>query len=1044
MKTHFKSYLLKALKITGITLGSILLLLYLLPLLFPGKIGDSVKSWANNNLDGEVRFSKLKLSFFSHFPSLTVSLYDFCLKGSAPYKSDTLVAAKEIAFGINLKQLIFDSKVHIDKIFVSDALMQVLVNENGEANYNVYKSTADSTVSTDTSGTAMKLEKISISNSHFIYNDSSSTVYIDAWGFNYTGTGDLSEAVFDLHSRLNVDAASLYYDGEPYLKNKKLRAQLVTKINTNSLSFVFEKNDLRINKLPVKFIGRFDFLNNGYNLDFTANSTNSKLDDFVTALPPQYLQWHDNTTIKGTTDLLLTLKGKYIVSENIMPELAYSMSIRDGYIKHAGAPLPASNIVLDFNTRLPSLNTDSLQVNIDTLYLNVEKDYASAMLHTVGLANPHINARVNASLDLEQLDKALGLPGVALKGRSSLSFNANGLLASGPNPNSIRHENVLLSIPAFSLEAKLNNGYLKYDSLPQAISNIQLDMKMACPDNDYRNMIFAINNIGAVALNNFIKGHIHISSLEKMLVDAQLKSSINLAEIKNMYPIKDIDLKGMLQIDVQSKGQYDATSKKFPTTVASFNLSDGSIKTAYYPNPVSKIEVKAKATNTDGTLKSQDFIIEPASLEFEGGPFVLQAAFKNFEDIAYDVKAIGVLDIERIYKVFAQKGTDVKGYIKANLRMQGRQSDAVSGRYNRLNNEGTLEVKDIALTTEYLPKPFVIKEGLFAFRQDKMWFNNFKAAYGQSDMQMNGWLQNVLNYALTDNGILKGQFNLNSNYFNVDEWMVYAAEPMADSTTTSVAATESGVVFIPKTLDLAINAHARQVAFNSLNVSNAQGSLLLNNGTLYLKQTGFDIIGSKTIMDARYTAETLNRAAFDFKVDAKDFDIKKAYDSIKLFREMATAAGSAQGVVSLNYAIKGKLDGNMQPIYPSLEGGGVLSVQKVKLKGFKLLNAVSRSTGKDSIANPDVSKVDIKTTIKNNVINLQRFKIKVFGFRLRTEGQTSFDGRLKLRMRLGLPPFGIFGIPMRVTGTQDNPKIKLGRGDSEELSEIEYREEEGQ
>jgi AsmA protein len=1043
MKTHVKPFLLKTLKITGITLGSILLLLYLLPLLFPGKIGDSVKNWANNNLNGEVRFTKLRLSFFSHFPSLTVSLYDFCLKGSAPYKSDTLVAAKEIAFGINLKQLLFDSKVHIDKIFVSDALMQVLVNEKGEANYNVYKSSADSTSATDTAGTAMKLEKISISNSHFIYNDSSSAVYIDAKGFNYTGNGDLSEAVFDLYSHIKVEAIDLYYDSEPYLKNKRLRAELVTKINTNSLSFVFEKNDLRINKLPVKFIGRFDFLSNGYNLDFTANSTNSRLDDFVTALPPQYLQWHDNTTIKGSTDLLLTLKGKYIVSENMMPELAYSMKIRDGYIKHTGAPVPASNIFLDFNTKLPSLNTDSLQVNLDSLYLNVEKDYASAMLHTVGLTNPKINTRVSASLDLEKLDQALGLPGITLKGNTNLHFSANGLLASGPDSNSIRHENVLLSIPAFTLEAKLNNGYIKYDSLPQAISNMHFDMKIACPDNDYRNTSFGINNIGAIALNNFIKGHVVISSLKKMMLDAQLQSSINLAEIKKMYPLQDIDLKGMLNIDVQSKGQYDAATKKFPVTVCNFGLSNGSVKTAYYPNPITNIQVKAKATNTDGTLKGQDVVIEPASLEFEGSPFALQAAFKNFEDIAYDIKALGVLDIERIYKVFARQGTDVKGYIKANVRMQGRQSDAVNGRYNRLNNEGTLEVKDIALSTEYLPKPFVIKEGLFAFRQDKMWFSNFKAAYGQSDMQMNGWLQNVLHYALTDNGVLKGQFNLQSQYFNVDEWMVYAAEPAKDSAaakTPTVA--ETGVVVIPKNLDLTINAHARKAAFNSLNLNDVQGSLVLNNGVLLMKQTGFDIIGSKTLMDARYTAEAINRAVFDFNIDARDFDIKRAYDSIKLFREMATAAGSAQGIVSLKYAVKGKLDGNMQPIYPSLQGGGVLSVQKVKLKGFKLLNAVSRSTGRDSIANPDVNKVDIKTTIKSNVITIERFKIKVFGFRLRTEGQTSFDGRLKLRMRLGLPPFGIFGIPMRVTGTQDSPKIKLGRGDSEQLSETEYKDEE--
>jgi AsmA protein len=61
----------------------------------------------------------------------------------------------------------------------------------------------------------------------------------------------------------------------------------------------------------------------------------------------------------------------------------------------------------------------------------------------------------------------------------------------------------------------------------------------------------------------------------------------------------------------------------------------------------------------------------------------------------------------------------------------------------------------------------------------------------------------------------------------------------------------------------------------------------------------------------------------------------------------------------------------------------------------------------------------------------------VAGFRLRFEGQTSLDGKLNLKMRIGLPPLGILGIPIKVLGTQENPKIKLGRK-SDELEETQY------
>ena len=112
--------------------------MFLLPILFPGKIAEEVKSFANKKLNGELNFKEANLSFFNHFPSLTLTLTDFSLKGSAPYKNSDLVKANEIAFGINIKSLLFDSKVNIDKIYVSNARINVLVNEKGEDNYNVY------------------------------------------------------------------------------------------------------------------------------------------------------------------------------------------------------------------------------------------------------------------------------------------------------------------------------------------------------------------------------------------------------------------------------------------------------------------------------------------------------------------------------------------------------------------------------------------------------------------------------------------------------------------------------------------------------------------------------------------------------------------------------------------------------------------------------------------------------------------------------------------------------------------------------------------
>lgn len=133
-----KKIFIKILKWTGIAVGSILLLMFIIPALFPGTISEQVKIFANKHLAGKLDYKKSHLTFFRHFPSLTVSVDDFLLKGSKPFQNDTLLSAREVAVGINLKNLIFNGQVKIDEIYVTDAYANVFVNSKGEANYNVY------------------------------------------------------------------------------------------------------------------------------------------------------------------------------------------------------------------------------------------------------------------------------------------------------------------------------------------------------------------------------------------------------------------------------------------------------------------------------------------------------------------------------------------------------------------------------------------------------------------------------------------------------------------------------------------------------------------------------------------------------------------------------------------------------------------------------------------------------------------------------------------------------------------------------------------
>jgi AsmA protein len=915
-KNKSKSILLKIAKYFGITFIVILGLLFLTPIIFADKIKEQIKKTANEKLSAELNYSDVSLSFFRHFPSLTLTLNDLSLNGSAPYKNEKFITAKEVSFGINVASLVFSKAVKIDQIYLSDSFINVKVNPKGEANYNIYKSTSQASDPKDSTDASLKLERIEILNSKIIYDDQSTKVHFDALGFNYLGKGDLDKAVFDLYSKANIEKLNIVYEGEPYLMNKKIDADLITKVNVNSLSFFFQQNNLKINQLLVDFKGNFNFLKDGYNMDFVIKSTNSDLNDVFTAFPPKYITWLSKTEIKGNTNLLFTLKGDYIASQNIAPDLNLDIKIDNGFVNYNKSAFPVSNLNLDVKTKVPSLNPDLVIVDAKNLSLNINKDYLKSKFHIKGINTPDINGEFKAKIDLEKLTEALGIP--------------------------------------------------------------------------------------------------------------------------------DIELKGILAGDIKTKGKFDQKNRLFPVTKGFIELNNGYIKTKYYPHAITNIIINSKIENQKGTFDDLRVNIKPAQFTFEGKPVFVSADLSNFDDLNYDVKAKGELDISKIYKVFSQKGLDLDGFVKADLVLKGKQSDAEKGNYSKLYNKGTLELRNIGIASEYLPQNFIIKEGVFKINQDKMSFNNFLAAYGESDFKMNGYLQNVFNYAITKTGILRGSFTVSSRYINVDEFMSTAntsvTEAKSKNQAPSAEAKQTGVIIIPANLNLQLMANAQKVYFDKLILQNATGNLKMNRGKLSMQNTGFNLIGCNVAMNANYQSVTPQKANFDYSIKASDFDIKRAYNEIEVFRKMASAAEKAQGIVSLDYKLKGRLNENMEPVYPSLVGGGTLSVKDIKIRGLKMFNAVSKKTSSEAMKNPDVSKVDIKTTIKNNIMTVERFKFKFAGFRPRIEGTTSLDGRLNLKMRLGLPPLGIFGIPLTVTGTQNNPKIKIGRN-TEDLEETKDTEE---
>ncbi|TDQ77060.1 AsmA family protein [Sphingobacterium yanglingense] len=1029
-----KSYIIVLKRISYILTGSIaaiLLAMLILPYFFKDQINNTLKEIANKTINGTLDYRDVNVSFFTHFPSLTTSVHDVQLKGSAPFQDSTLLAVKEISIGIDLLSL-FKDKIVLDKMILTDGRINVLVDSLGAANYNIYTG-ADTTTQAkeeDTSDGQIAFKLLKLKNVDLHYSDASLPMLIEAKNIDYEGKGDLTSSIFDLKTNAKIEAFSFMFDNEKYIEHKSIDAQLITQINTGDLSFVFEKNDIRINKLPVRFKGSFAFLPNGYHLDFKLKSQESTLNELLSLVPKAYADWLKDTQVKGTSEVFMNLIGDYIADEHKMPDLSLGLIINDGYLAYKGAKTPISEWNAKFRVDLPQMNMDSLAIDLRQFEFKIANGFFKTEGHIAGVDPMNIRSTVNSSLDLGSLYQAVQWPDFTFAGQLDLNGTIDGAYATDTLTYGLRKkkEVYISSIPTFNIKNVLKNGYFKLTSLPMAIEKIAYVLEASGADNQLKNAKIALKDIDIVALNNFIKGHADIKDFQKLHLDANVQADIDLSDIKKIYPIQDVEIAGNVFVNIISKGFMDLKKNIIPETSATISMKNGYFMTTDYPVPLEEIQVETYINSKKGSLRDLSVKILPISFKLAGDPFFLNADFQNFNNIKYAVKSKGKLNLGPIYKIFALEGTNIDGYIRTDLDLAGLQSDALQGRYSRLKNDGNIDIGNIRIDTELLPQPVRIKSGKFSFKEEKLNFDKFVAQYANNELSVKGYINNIINYLTLDTDVLKGNFDIHSRKINLDDFMAFSTP-----SSTSASTGSSGVILLPKNLDIEVVGVADQVTYDQLLIQKFRGNLKLKDGKLALENTGFQLAGLTTDMQMNYQPINPYKAKFDFKVKADSFDIQRAYHEIPMFQQMVTSAKDAHGIISLDYELAGLLDANMNPIMPSIQGQGILSLNQIRFKNFKLLNGISQATSKEGFLDADLKKVNIHSSIKNNVMTIPRTKMKMAGFRPRFEGQVTLDGRMNIGFRLGLPPLGILGIPMRINGTSDNFKIKLGRYKEDDL-----------
>lgn len=582
--------------------------------------------------------------------------------------------------------------------------------------------------------------------------------------------------------------------------------------------------------------------------------------------------------------------------------------------------------------------------------------------------------------------------------------------------------------PDLRAELSVIRGYLMHKESSAPLENIEIKASISALNGDLPGAEINLDTLNFKIDGRINSGKIKLKMGESPSITGGFKGGVDLNLFTRAIGSDFYRFGGDLVYDASFSGVYDHNSRRLPTALVKIKWSGGSVSAGEYPLKVESLNADIVASVPDGSYSTVSLVIDPLNFIFDDKPFNLKASLSNFNDLVYDVKSKGDLDIESLLEMLSIKSFPVTGKISADLSLLGAQADVRDGKVDKLDNKGTLLLRNFRYTSSSFKNQLIVPSADIRFDGERAWLEGASLITGNTAIKIDGYATNYMGYYF-EGGELNGMVDFKSDKVIVSD-LLPNIESLKDDT---VKADNYGTVQLPDRINLIVNLDTKEVDYDSIPVKNVAARIALTKNGLSLKGGKMEVAGARFLTDIDYTPSSLDRALFSVKAKADSFSIKRAYREIPLFRELFSSASAMEGLISLNYSLSGALDGEMSPVLTTLRGKGEIVLDDVKVKGLKVLSAISSEMGRDSIDNPQLKSVVIKSSISDNIIKIERTRLRVFGFRPRFEGEASLDGRLNIRFRLGLPPFGIIGIPATITGTMDKPKVNLRRsreGDS--------------
>ena len=681
----------KVLKIAGITLGVLLILILVLPFAFQGKIEKLVKQEGNKILNAQFDFSALDISLIRNFPSASITLEDFWLKGAGEFQNDTLIQAGELTAAVNLFSLFGNSGYDISKIIIEDTKVKAIVLENGHPNWDVMKPSADTTdteeTPTESAPIRIKLQKLSIKDLSVSYDDRQGGMYAAINHLNATCSGDFGSERTTVD--LSMETPSLTYrtGGIPFLNKARLEADMNVDADFANNKYTLKDNTISLNAIQVNIDGWAAMQKNGIGMDMKLNTNEVGFKELLSLIPAIYAKDFQDLKTDGKASLTAFAKG--ILGQDQVPQFEVALDVKDGMFRYPSLPAGVENINIAANVKNAGGNIDATEITVSPFdFVLAGNPFSLKASVKTPVSDPDLQATAKGTLDLGKVKEVYPLEDMTLNGTIQADMNLAGKLSyiekeqydQMKAAGSIRLNNMKLNLqdmPAIDIQRSTFSFSPRYLQLSETTINIgQNDLTV---DSRFENYL------GYALKGSTLKGNLNISS-NHIHVNDFISSDTTTVQVPETH-------------DSTTVSSSEAGVIRIPENI-DFTMQ-ANLKEVLFD--------KMKLETVSGVLTVKNGTVDMRNLSFNtmGGSITANGAYSAPKGVqphlnaGFDMKGIGFAQayeelglVQQLAPIFS----GLKGNFSGNLKINTPLDEKMSPVMQQVQGSGSLSTKDLSLS----------------------------------------------------------------------------------------------------------------------------------------------------------------------------------------------------------------------------------------------------------------------------------------------------------------------------------------------------------